>query len=164
VGADYDALRCWFCATALPSVVGVIILTFLLPRALPGGPTGYFVSQDRFAAECWRCISAAPSKAVRQRRCFAAPAHPYTQALLSAIPKPGARSTRIALTSEPRSPIDPDPAVCRLYGRCARATDLCRSVAPLLRQVATGQHVACHHAVDEIGMASAASLAIAASS
>jgi oligopeptide/dipeptide ABC transporter ATP-binding protein len=95
---------------------------------------------------------------------FSAPAHPYTQALLSAIPKPWARSTRIALAGEPRSPIDPDPAICRLYGRCARATDLCRSAAPPLRQVATGQHVACHHAVAEIETASAVSLAVAASS
>ena len=79
---------------------------------------------------------------------FAAPAHPYTQALLSAIPRPGARRSRIALEGEPRSPIDPDPTICRLYGRCARATDLCRSVAPPLRRVAAGHHAACHHAVD----------------
>ena len=95
---------------------------------------------------------------------FAAPAHPYTQALLSAIPKPGARSTRIALAGEPRSPIDPDPAICSLYGRCTRATDLCRSLAPPLHQVATGHLVACHYAADRIETESTASLSLAMSS
>ena len=46
MGADYDALRCWFFAPTLPSAVGVIIVTFLLTRALPGGPRGYFVNRD----------------------------------------------------------------------------------------------------------------------
>jgi oligopeptide/dipeptide ABC transporter ATP-binding protein len=95
---------------------------------------------------------------------FAAPAHPYTQALLSAIPKPGARSTRIALAGEPRSPIDPDPAICSLYGRCTRATDLCRSLAPPLHQVATGHLVACHYAADRIETESTASLSLTMSS
>src|SRR6202790_3027981 len=61
---------------------------------------------------------------------FAAPAHPYTQALLSAVPKPGAgggRSTRIGLPGEARSPIDRAPHICPLYGRCGRATDKCRT-------------------------------------
>jgi peptide/nickel transport system ATP-binding protein len=90
---------------------------------------------------------------------FAAPAHPYTQALLSAIPKPGARETRIGLPGEPRSPIDPDPSICTLYGRCARATDLCRSAAPVLREIAPGQFAACHYAADGSGAASAPPIA-----
>ena len=80
-------------------------------------------------------------------RVFAAPAHPYTQALLSAVPKPGvaaAAQRRIGLPGEPRSPIDPDPAVCPLYGRCGRATDLCRSRMPPLREVGPGRLAACH--------------------
>ena len=80
-------------------------------------------------------------------RVFAAPAHPYTQALLSAVPQPGvaaAAQRRIGLPGEPRSPIDPDPAVCPLYGRCGRATDLCRSRMPPLREVAPGRLAACH--------------------
>ncbi len=81
---------------------------------------------------------------------FAAPAHPYTQALLSALPKPGASRAehiRIGLPGEPRSPIDPDPAVCPLYGRCAGATDLCRSVMPGLREIGLGRFAACHFPV-----------------
>ena len=80
-------------------------------------------------------------------RVFAAPAHPYTQALLSALPKPGAHggeSTRIGLPGEPRSPIDPDPAICPLYGRCPRSTDLCRTAMPELREIAPGRLAACH--------------------
>ncbi len=80
-------------------------------------------------------------------RVFAAPAHPYTQALLSAVPQPGvaaAAQRRIGLPGEPRSPIDPDPSVCPLYGRCGRATDLCRSRMPPLREVAPGRFAACH--------------------
>ena len=78
---------------------------------------------------------------------FAAPAHPYTQALLSAVPRSdvdAAPRQRIGLPGEPRSPIDPDPAVCPLYGRCGGATDLCRTDRPLLREIAPGRFAACH--------------------
>jgi oligopeptide/dipeptide ABC transporter ATP-binding protein len=76
---------------------------------------------------------------------FATPSHPYTQALLSALPKPGGgRSVRTGLPGEPRSPIDPDPSVCPLYGRCPRATDLCRTVMPELREIAPDRLAACH--------------------
>ena len=81
-------------------------------------------------------------------RVFGAPVHPYTQALLSAVPKPGAaggRSTRIGLPGEPRSPIDPAPHICPLYGRCGRATDKCRTTMPALREIATGHVAACHY-------------------
>jgi oligopeptide/dipeptide ABC transporter ATP-binding protein len=83
-------------------------------------------------------------------RVFAAPAHPYTQALLSAVPKPGAaggRSTRVGLPGEPRSPIDPAPHICPLYGRCSRATEKCTTDMPALRAIAPGQFVACHYPI-----------------
>jgi oligopeptide/dipeptide ABC transporter ATP-binding protein len=80
---------------------------------------------------------------------FTAPAHPYTQALLSAVPKIGAgkRSQRIGLPGEPRSPIDPDPAICPLYGRCNRATDECKTAMPQLREIAPGRLAACHYPI-----------------
>jgi oligopeptide/dipeptide ABC transporter ATP-binding protein len=81
-------------------------------------------------------------------RVFAAPAHPYTQALLSAVPRIGARGgqqQRIGLPGEPRSPIDPAPDICPLYGRCGRATDLCKNAMPLLREITSDRLVACHH-------------------
>jgi oligopeptide/dipeptide ABC transporter ATP-binding protein len=80
-------------------------------------------------------------------RVFAAPAHPYTQALLSAVPKPGGaggRSTRIGLPGEPRSPIDPAANICPLYGRCGQATGKCATAMPALRPIAAGRLAACH--------------------
>ena len=97
-------------------------------------------------------------------RVFAAPAHPYTQALLSAVPKPGAaggRSTRIGLPGEPRSPIDPAPHICPLYGRCGRATEKCTTAMPASRAIAPGQFVACHHPVATPTAASRPLVAIA---
>jgi oligopeptide/dipeptide ABC transporter ATP-binding protein len=83
-------------------------------------------------------------------RVFEAPAHPYTQALLSAVPKPGAaggRATRIGLPGEPRSPIDPAPNICPLYGRCGRSTDRCTTAMPALREITRGQFAACHYPI-----------------
>ena len=80
---------------------------------------------------------------------FAQPAHPYTQGLLSAIPSFERKSdaTRVRLSGEPRSPIDPDPNVCCLDGRCPAATELCRRQRPPLRALSSpGHQAACHFA------------------
>jgi len=78
---------------------------------------------------------------------FRRPQHPYTQALVRAIPhiggKPGEREV---LSGEPRSPIDPSPTVCRFYGRCPRQEERCTQVGPELREVGAGHHAACHFA------------------
>jgi oligopeptide/dipeptide ABC transporter ATP-binding protein len=77
---------------------------------------------------------------------FAAPAHPYTKALLSAVPtvSGAAGRQRIELPGDPRSPIDPDPNICPLYGRCFQATDDCTTTIPALREIAPGRRAACH--------------------
>lgn len=75
--------------------------------------------------------------------------HPYTQALIAAIPDhrrpPQDKAER--LSGEPRSPIDPDPAVCRFYGRCPRGAEQCGREAPVLANVATAHEAACHFAI-----------------
>ena len=79
---------------------------------------------------------------------FAAPLHPYTQALMSAIPvpDPARRRTRILLEGDPPSPIDPPPG-CRFHTRCRYAVDQCASAEPQLRRLASGgSEVACHRA------------------
>lgn len=81
------------------------------------------------------------------KQLFNEPRHPYTQALISAIPKadPGARSERITLSGEPPSPADP-PAGCRFNPRCALATERCRNEVPNLVQSRDGHAVACFEA------------------
>lgn len=83
---------------------------------------------------------------------FDKPLHPYTQALLSAIPLPDpdkeAKRQRIILEGDVPSPANP-PSGCRFHPRCAYATDICRSDEPEFRNLGTEirpQMVACHHA------------------
>jgi len=75
------------------------------------------------------------------------PVHPYTKALLSAIPIADPRlmasRKRIPLEGDVPSPINPKPG-CKFQGRCAYATDRCREEAPQLREIETDHWVACH--------------------
>ena len=83
------------------------------------------------------------------RPLFADPAHPYSQALLSAVPSPDPRieATRpqILLEGDPPSPLDPPPG-CRFSSRCPAALAQCRSIDPDLRKVKHGGRAACHFA------------------
>ena len=73
------------------------------------------------------------------------PLHPYTQALLSAVPVPNPRlaKKRIVLAGDVPSPIDP-PSGCRFHPRCPRRMEICPVEPPKTRQVALGHLVACH--------------------
>jgi peptide/nickel transport system ATP-binding protein len=82
-------------------------------------------------------------------RLFAAPAHPYTRALVSAIPSPHRSSRRrIVLAGEPPNPVD-RPAGCAFHPRCPHAIERCRVETPLLRVLADGRRAACHR-VEEL--------------
>ncbi len=76
---------------------------------------------------------------------FYNPVHPYTEALLSAIPQPSMvkSNKKILLKGELSSPINPKPG-CRFAGRCMYAQDVCRQEEPLLRSVGADHVVACH--------------------
>ena len=76
---------------------------------------------------------------------YANPLHPYTQALISAIPEPDPRKKkeRIILEGDVPSPINP-PSGCPFHPRCPQAMERCSSVKPTLKEVKPGQNVACH--------------------
>jgi oligopeptide/dipeptide ABC transporter ATP-binding protein len=89
-----------------------------------------------------RIVELAPRRAL-----FANPQHPYTEALLSAVPvpdpDPAIRRARIILPGDVPSPIKP-PSGCRFHTRCPYVFDRCRTESPELLEVALGHHVACH--------------------
>ena len=87
-----------------------------------------------------RIVEIAPKRTI-----FTRPQHPYTEALLEAVPrpKPGARQQRRLLVGDVPSPINPPPG-CHFHTRCPYAEDRCRIEAPAMQEVSPGQWVACH--------------------
>jgi len=79
---------------------------------------------------------------------YAKPIHPYSSALLGAIPIPDPKQnrarSRAVVSGEPPNPINP-PSGCRFHTRCPRASEICRSVEPRLTEYAGGHLAACHH-------------------
>jgi len=87
-----------------------------------------------------RIVEIASSRAL-----YTDPKHPYTEALLSAvpIPDPSVKRKRIVLTGDVPNPINP-PKGCHFHPRCPKAMDRCRNEAPVLRDLGAGHMAACH--------------------
>jgi len=94
-----------------------------------------------------RIVEQAPREAL-----FEDPLHPYTWALLSAVPRVGRRrrdgAARLRLEGDPPSPINPPPG-CRFSTRCPYAEARCKAEEPVLREVKPGHRIACHLVRDD---------------
>lgn len=112
--------------------------------------TYLFISHDLSVVECIsdRVAVMYLGKVVelaKTMELFHNPLHPYTQALMSAIPipDPTVRRKRIILAGDVPSPVNP-PVGCRFHPRCSQAMDICRSEEPRLMDIGNGHIVACH--------------------
>jgi len=150
LAAEPDLIVCDEAVSALDVSVKAQIVNLLQDLQNELGLALLFISHDLAIVEhmthrvavmyLGKIVELAP-----KRNIFAAPAHPYTKALLSAVPvpEPGAARQRIILKGDVPSPITP-PRGCRFHTRCPYAFDRCRTEEPPLRLLADDHFAACH--------------------
>jgi peptide/nickel transport system ATP-binding protein len=150
LAAEPDLIVCDEAVSALDVSVKAQIVNLLQDLQAKFGLALLFISHDLAIVEhmthrvavmyLGQIVEMAPRQNI-----FAAPKHPYTKALLSAVPVPDptARRTPMILKGDVPSPINP-PSGCRFHTRCPFAFDRCRSEAPEFRRVADDHFAACH--------------------
>ena len=150
LAAEPDLIICDEAVSALDVSVKAQIVNLLQDLQKDLGLALLFISHDLAIVEhmthrvavmyLGKIVEVAP-----KRELFAAPKHPYTEALLSAVPvpEPGAQRERVILKGDVPSPINP-PKGCRFHTRCPYAFDRCRQDEPMLRQTEPGHWSACH--------------------
>ena len=145
-----DLIICDEAVSALDVSVKAQIVNLLLDLQQEVGVAFLFISHDLAIVEhiTHRVAVMYLGKIVEQAdraALFGRPRHPYTRALLSAVPEPklNARKGRVILKGDVPDPIHP-PAGCRFNTRCPCAFDRCRAEEPLLRPVDHNHFVACH--------------------
>jgi peptide/nickel transport system ATP-binding protein len=150
LAAEPDLIICDEAVSALDVSVKAQIVNLLQDLQRELGLALLFISHDLAIVEhiahrvavmyLGRIVELAEKRAL-----FARPQHPYTEALLSAVPVPDptVQSRRIILQGDLPSPIKP-PQGCHFHTRCRYAEARCRIETPLMREVAPGHHAACH--------------------
>ncbi|MXP61938.1 ABC transporter ATP-binding protein [Roseomonas sp. M0104] len=150
LAGEPDLIICDEAVSALDVSVKAQIVNLLQELQQELGLAMLFISHDLAIVEhmthrvavmyLGQIVEIAPRRAL-----FGAPKHPYTEALLSAVPvpEPGAGRQRIVLKGDVPSPINP-PSGCRFHTRCPYAFDRCRTDVPRLQQTQPGQWAACH--------------------
>jgi peptide/nickel transport system ATP-binding protein len=150
LAAEPDLIICDEAVSALDVSVKAQIVNLLQDLQRELGLALLFISHDLAIVEhmthrvavmyLGKIVELAP-----KRNIFAAAKHPYTRALLSAVPvpTPGANRQRIILKGDVPSPINP-PKGCRFHTRCPFVFDRCRSEEPQLRLTAESHFAACH--------------------